>query len=186
MLIPARGVNYVLGEIMITNLEIIPADISHADDYYSMFSSDKVCRFMDIDCFQTIDDAVKFLEFSQTQSETKKAKRFSIQYKSEVVGTVCIYSIYWHQMRASIGYALKEEYWNKGIMKYVLGKIEAIAENEMHINRLQATVLTDNIASKKLLTGCGFEYEGLLKQYEKWGSKGFVNLEMYSKILGGK
>lgn len=172
--------------MMISNLEIIPADISHVDDYYSMFSSEKVCRFMDIDRFQNVDDAVKFLEFSQTQCDNNKSKRFSIQCTNEIIGTVCVYSIYWHQRRASIGYALKEQYWNKGIMKYVLGKIEVIAENEMNINRLQATVLTDNIASKKLLTGCGFEYEGLLKQYEKWGSKGFVDLEMYSKILGGK
>ena len=64
---------------MISNLEIIPADISHVDDYYSMFSSEKVCRFMDIDRFQNVDDAVKFLEFSQTQCDNNKSKRFSIQ-----------------------------------------------------------------------------------------------------------
>lgn len=171
---------------MITNLVLLPADISHADDYYSMFSSEKVCKFMDIDRFQSIQEAIQFLEFSQAQCDNNKSKRFSIKHDNEVIGTVCMYSIYWHQKRASIGYALKEEYWHKGIMKHVLGNIEVIAENEMNINRLQATVLKDNIASKKLLTACGFKYEGLLRQYEKWGSKGFVDLEMYSKILGEK
>ncbi|HHU37629.1 MAG TPA: GNAT family N-acetyltransferase [Treponema sp.] len=166
------------------NLEIIPANSSHVEDYFILFSSEKICKYMDIDCFKNINDAKIFLDFSESQNKSNKSKRFSIKSKNEVIGIVCIYSIYWHQHRASIGYALKEKYWNQGIMKNVLKEIEVIVKNEMNINRLQATVLQENLASKNLLKRCGFEYEGLLKQYEIWGSKGFVDLEMYSIILG--
>jgi len=54
---------------------------------------------------------------------------------------------------------------------------------EYRLKRIQAEVLEDNRGSIKLLEKLGFQREGLLRQYEKWGSKGFVDLLMYSLIF---
>jgi len=68
-------------------------------------------------------------------------------------------------------------------MNSALQELETIAKDTYGINRLQATILPDNQGSKKVLLRRGFAYEGLLCQYEKWEGKGFVDLEIYSKIL---
>jgi ribosomal-protein-alanine N-acetyltransferase len=139
---------------------------------------------MDIAPFATIADAKEFLDFSARQKENRKSFRYSIRCDGQFAGTVCVYSIYWHQNRASIGYALGQDYWQRGIMNHVLDEIETILRVDYGINRLQATVLPDNSGSKRLLEKRGFSREGLLLQYEKWEGKGFVDLEMYAKIIG--
>jgi len=166
------------------NIEIIPAELSHTNDYYKLFSSTNVCKFMDLIPFKEIGDSKKYLELALAHKENMRSIRYSIKNENTIIGTICLYSIYWHQKRASIGYALSEENWNKGIMNIVLKKIEKIAKQEFNINRLQATVLSQNTGSKKLLEKNGFRYEGILHQYEIWEGKGFVDLEMYSKIIG--
>ena len=52
--------------------------------------------------------------------------------------------------------------------------------NELGLNRIDAVMIPENIASKKLLEKVGFQKEGLLADYEQWGSKGFVDLSMYA------
>jgi ribosomal-protein-alanine N-acetyltransferase len=81
-------------------------------------------------------------------------------------------------MRAGIGYELARSHWRQGIMKEALGAIIALGFKEMGINRIEAVVMPENIASLKLLEKLGFHNEGVLKEYENWGSKGFTDLCM--------
>jgi len=68
-------------------------------------------------------------------------------------------------------------------MTIALVELEEVEKTEFSLNRLQATVLPSNITSKKLLLKNQYEYEGFLKQYEIWEGRGFVDLEIYGKIL---
>ena len=52
----------------------------------------------------------------------------------------------------------------------------------LDINRIQALVILENEASIGMLEKLGFRNEGLLKDYERWGSKGFVDLCMYAVL----
>jgi len=48
-------------------------------------------------------------------------------------------------------------------------------------------VMPGNTASIKMLEKLGFKNEGRLEEYEKWGSKGFVDLYIFallSKVWG--
>lgn len=165
------------------NLNLVEAIASHEKAYFGIFSSTKVCQFTDIALFQTREDSKRFLEFSEERRRDRKLLRYSIVLEEEIVGTICLYSIYWHQRRASIGYALAERYWNKGIMSAALKQVEVISKDDWDLNRLQATVIPDNSSSKTVLEKNGFVREGLLRQYEYWEGKGYVDLEMYGKIL---
>jgi len=53
---------------------------------------------------------------------------------------------------------------------------------EMELNGLEAVVMPENIASIKMLEKLGFRKECLLEEYEKWSSKGFVNLCMFTML----
>jgi len=164
-------------------IQLIEINENQANDYYEIFSSENVCKYFDMIPFKSIDDSKIFIKNAIKTIKDKKVARYSILLNQNIVGSICLYSIILHQKRASIGYALNEKYWGKGIMKQAINQIELIGKNNYSINRMQATVLSQNIKSKKLLQNCDYHYEGLLQQYENWEGKGFVDLEMYSKII---
>ena len=63
--------------------------------------------------------------------------------------------------------------------------LDAIIEfgfGKMALNRIEAVVMPENTASIIMLEKIGFKKEGLLEEYEKWGSKGFVNLYMFAML----
>lgn len=163
-------------------VRLLEPHTDQAGDYFELFSSAEVCRYFDIEPFTELAAARRFLESAMIQAADRKAIRYTIEADSEIAGTFCFYAIAWHQKRASIGYALKERYWGRGIMGAALRTAEAIAFGELSLNRLQATVLPENASSKRMLAKAGYVYEGLLRDYEYWPGKGFVNLEMYGKL----
>jgi ribosomal-protein-alanine N-acetyltransferase len=65
-------------------------------------------------------------------------------------------------------------------MTEALTAIIDLGFKEMGLNRVDAVVMPENSASIKLLEKLGFCYEGLLREYENWGSKGFADLCMLS------
>ena len=85
-------------------------------------------------------------------------------------------------MRASIGYELARSSWRQGIMTEALEAIIDLGFREMGLNRIDAVVMPENGASIKLLEKLGFHNEGLLKEYENWGSKGYVDLCILSLL----
>lgn len=164
-------------------LALLQVEPSHLEAYFQLFSLEAVCRYMDLAPFKALSDAQDFLDFTLQQIENKKTIRYTIQVDGVLAGTICLYSIYWHQARASLGYALEPSYWHKGIMNQALRELEAKALDIYGFHRLQATVLPGNVASGRVLEKAGFTREGLLRHYEKWEGRGYVDLEMYGKIL---
>lgn len=136
---------------------------------------------MDLMPFTVRSDAENFLTENIENMAKKRTLRYGIWINQEFAGTICLYAIVWHQKRASIGYALKEDFWNRGIMTRALQSIQREATG-IGLNRIQATVLSGNLISKRVLKNAGFAFEGVLREYEFWPNKGYVDLEMYSKV----
>ena len=159
--------------------------VSLADSaaYFAIFSAPAVCQFLDYSAFTQLHEAESFIQTALTLHAANKQIRYSIAYDQQVVGSICLYSLYWHQKRASIGYALHPDFWGKGIMSAALQELITIAKAQYGLNRLQATVLPHNRNSQRVLLKQGFIYEGLLQQYEIWEGRGFVDLQMYAKLL---
>ena len=53
---------------------------------------------------------------------------------------------------------------------------------QMDLNRIEAVVMPGNIASTKMLEKLNFSCEGILRQYEQWAGKGFVDVLMLSLL----
>jgi len=171
-----------LNDITINDITINDIEPQHAKELFEIYSDPKVCEYFDIPPVKTsIETLDQIRNWIRLRSE-KKQLRFGIFYNNKLIGTCGIYSIYWHQNRASLGYDLNSKYWNMGITTFALTKLLTVLKNEYNIHRIQATLLKNNFASVKVLTKLGFEYEGTLKDYERWKGE-YVNLEMYSKIL---
>jgi len=97
----------------------------------------------------------------------------------EYIGDVGFHNYSKQHRRIELGYKLSKEYWRKGIMTESIKKAVKFAFEELKVNRIEALVDIDNLASLQLLRKLGFTKEGILRQYEK-ETRGFVDLAMFS------
>lgn len=81
----------------------------------------------------------------------------------------------------TLGYFLLTEYWGKGIMTKVTGKICQIAFKELNIVKISATTFNKNIASQKVLEKNNFDLEGIRKK-AIYKNNDFFDEYIYSKI----
>lgn len=66
---------------------------------------------------------------------------------------------------ATLGYWIGEAYAMQGYMTEALTALRGHAFRALDLSRLEAACLPDNIASRRLLERCGFEYEGVARAY---------------------
>lgn len=69
-----------------------------------------------------------------------------------------------HSKQAELGYWLNPAFWGNGIMTEAVRRICAEAFEKLPVNRIQAQVFGENIASFRVLEKCGFQREGVLRQ----------------------
>lgn len=151
---------------------------------FKIFADDEVTRHYDDATFTDIAQAINQIEAWETGFVNRRCIRWGITRKEEidVIGSCGFYGTHpWHR-RASIGYELARPNWRQGIMTEALDAIIDFGYGEMDLNRIDAVVMPNNIASIQLLGKLGFQSEGLLREYENWGSKGFVDLCMLSML----
>lgn len=152
------------------------------NDIYNIYSSVEVCKFYDVEPFTEIEQAEKHIQRWLNFFAEQKKIRFTLDYNHKIIGTCGLYLINAFHKRACLGYELLPEYWGQGFASESIPAMLQNAVNYYGLQRIQAEVLPENIASHKLLNNIGFTKEGLLKSYENWGKKGFVDLWIYSKI----
>jgi [ribosomal protein S5]-alanine N-acetyltransferase len=85
---------------------------------------------------------------------------------SKVIGDCAFHNWYAIHSRSEIGYGMRaEEYKNKGYMKEALLPILDYGFSQLNLNRVEAFIGTQNIASQKLVTRYGFQQEGRLRSH---------------------
>lgn len=155
--------------------------LSDASALYKVLSDPAVTEYYDDDPFTSVVQAQEQIESWQTGFQRRWALRWGIAPKDggELIGTCGLYGFHTLHLRAGVGYELAASHWRQGIMSEALAAGLRYAFEVMELNRVQALVMPGNTASIKLLEKFGFSNEGLLPQYEYWGSKGFVDLYMF-------
>lgn len=136
-----------------------------------------------VDAFKTYSDDELKIHFGITTDEALKVQKGKVEgglttYRTSVVffhlierslnsviGNFAFHNWYPAHQRSEIGYAMTAvEYKNQGYMREALVPIIAYGYEIMNLNRMEAFIHPDNTASRKLVEGAGFEYEGLLRE----------------------
>ena len=149
---------------------------------FGILSDDQVTRYYDDDTLTNISQASDQITSWERGYKNKVCIRWGISRKNDekMIGSCGFYSIYTRYLRASIGYELARSLWRKQIMTEALGAILDYGFTEMGLNRIDALIMPGNTASIRLLEKLGFQKEGLLAEYERWGRKGLVDLCIYA------
>jgi len=129
--------------------------------------------------FSGVDDAKRYLE---KLFETPDSKAFHIVHpESGVVGVVKA-GIVGH--RAQTGYVVHRTFWGRGIATEATRRMTAIVEALPGISRVWATCAIDNPASARVLEKCGYEREGILRNWAKYPAQGDRTFDNYSYVRG--
>ncbi|MBP7190024.1 MAG: GNAT family N-acetyltransferase [Rickettsiaceae bacterium] len=99
----------------------------------------------------------------------------------QMIGTIGFNAWNRTHNRSEISYDLDPICWGHGIMHRAMERILEFAHVEMKMMRVQATVVTENSRSIKLLERMNFEKEGVLRKYEIVAGQ-HRDYYMYSKV----
>ena len=156
--------------------EATPED---AEAIFAVFSDPAVTQFHDLATFTSIEEALGVIERRAKRFESGRGIRWEIAYKQDniLIGS-CGYTWNKQAHSAEIGYELASAFWRQGIMTEALHAILQFGFEEMGLRLVVASVMLDNIASKKLLEKLGFQSQGVLKQHGFWKGQ-YHDLEQF-------
>lgn len=148
---------------------------------FQIGSDDAVMQWYDLDTFTTLNDATAFIERQQVRFAQRRGIRWGVVLRKndQLIGW-CGH-VQGPYQRLELGYALAQPYWHQGLMREALQEIIRFSFTGMNVNRLEATVHVENVASRGLLERLGFRAEGTLREYGFWRDQ-FHTLVMYSLL----
>jgi ribosomal-protein-alanine N-acetyltransferase len=158
--------------ILSTN-RLLLKDITHnnIDDIFTIFSNEQVTQFYDCNTFVSKTEAVAAIKMFRKRFIHKTGLRWGICLKEDsnkqIIGT-CGYNSFVPRHRAIIGYDLLPQFWNKGLMTEALKITVQFGFAQLEVNRIEAHVMLNNVASIKVLKKLGFVQEGILREYGFW------------------
>ena len=84
--------------------------------------------------------------------------------------------------RAQIGYVVHQPFWGNGYATSAVRQLTALVEALPQVSRLWATCALDNPASARVLEKCGFEREGILRNWVTYPAQGGGAFDNYSYV----
>lgn len=135
------------------------------ESIYEILSNFEVIKYDTFELFTNMKQAEDMINWFDEAFKQKQAIFWGISFKSssEIIG-FCKCEIEIPKVRADFGYDLNPKHWNKGIITEALSAIMNFTFNALDVNRIEATVSTENIASIKVLKKLGFTQEGILRE----------------------
>ncbi|KON67817.1 acetyltransferase [Peribacillus butanolivorans] len=138
-----------------------------AEGIFACFSNENVTRYYGQETLESIEEAVKFVDFFSNNYNEKRGIRWGIEKKETkgIIGTIGFNAWLPKHKRAEIGYEIHPEQWGKGYASEAVSRVLTYGFDVMNLTRIGAVVFLNNEASNKLLTNIGFQKEGVLKKY---------------------
>lgn len=153
------------------------------DDMLVYLSQPDVVRHMGLEPFQSEEDVLDEIRWYQSIHEDGTGMRWVLTLKQsgKVIGSCGFLNRNPDHKRAEIGFEMSKDYWGKGLASEALKTVVAFGYQYLHLERIEALIEPENIASQKVVERQGFMREGLLRHYEYTCGK-FDDLYIYSLL----
>ncbi|MBS8271358.1 N-acetyltransferase [Halomonas litopenaei] len=164
-------------------LVLRPIAIEDADSLLGIFSDPEVMRYWNTAPWETLQDAIDFINASNDAMRRQTSLVLGVYLKStgELAGKCMLFSYDTESRRAEIGFGLGRSAWGRG---YIGEAGEALIQygfNSLGLRRIEAEIDPDNQSSANALERLGFSREGLLRQ--RWEVNGIVSdSAMYGRL----
>ena len=149
-----------------------------SDSFLNHWEPKKDKEFYSKDAFQT---RVRWAKKNFTATKVLHLFLF-LRVENSLIGGITLDNIRYGPFNsASLGYWIGQGYSNNGFMTEGLRAIIHYAHRTLKITRLEAAILPNNIASKRVLEKCGFKYEGVGQSYLQINGR-WKNHVLYANI----
>ena len=101
------------------------------------------------------DELTNYIENAKIDIKIAKQYRFVIVYKCSPVGFIDLYN--YKNKSVEIGIIISEKYRNRGFAKESLSLILDYSLKNLGINKISATISSENLLSLMLFNSCGFK-----------------------------
>ena len=154
-----------------------------ANSLLTYLSDKEVMKYVGLEPFKSIDDAMDEISWYQSIFEKSTGIRWGITLKEqgEVIGSCGFLNVVSQHYRSEIGVELSGEHWGKGIASEAFEAVIRYGFEQMNLQRIEALIEPHNKPSQKLAEKQGFIREGLLRNYEFTCGK-FDDLYMFSLL----
>jgi ribosomal-protein-alanine N-acetyltransferase len=159
---------------------LIETDLGHAGDMFTLVTDARVTQFYHVVPLKEEQDMHRVIDWLKSRYEDRLGIRWAIALKDQkqIIGTIGFNSIT-DRHKATVVYALRPEYWNKGYTTEAIKAVLRFGFEELWLNRIEAEVMPGNVSSVKVLAKTGFSYEGLLRQWTLWNGV-YFDMNMYA------
>ncbi len=136
------------------------------DDLFEVLSDPAVAEYDYFYPVETKEKVSVFIERYKREIASNEEITWGIALKEnqKLIGTCCLGSFDTGAKRAEVGYALSKAQWGKGFATEAVKGIVAYGFNNIKLNRIEATITPDNIASIRVLEKLKFQKEGIVRQ----------------------
>lgn len=138
---------------------------------FNIFNDPEVTRYYGMKPFSDMAEADALIVRWRRRFSERRLVRWVLAKLADdwVIGTAGFTDWKRHFRSAQVGYDLAQPFWQQGYMREALTAVLEFGYSHMQLNRIEALVLNENIASIALLDKLGFKKEGLLREYGYWG-----------------
>ena len=139
-----------------------------AQGLLAIFSDLEVTRYWSSGPWTGIEQARESIEQALADYANGTAARFAIELAEQpgMIGQVSLHKFVDASRRCEVGYALARPYWAQGYIGEALRAVLDYAFRELELNRVEADIDPDNVASARVLERLGFRKEGYMP--ERW------------------
>jgi len=154
-----------------------------APNLMEYLSDEEVMKHYGLEPFESIEDALSEIRWYESLLSDQSGIRWGISLKHDdrIIGSIGFHRYVPQHHRVEIGFEISKDYWGKGIANEALNEVLAYGFENFPIQRIEALIEPENLASQKLVERHGFVREGLLRKYEYTRGK-YDDLYMYSLL----
>jgi [ribosomal protein S5]-alanine N-acetyltransferase len=137
--------------------KILAADV---DDIFLLRSDKIVNTYLKREAYTSIDEAYFFVDYIQLGYENKTLLYWAMtEENDQLIGTICLWNFNREKKSAEIGYELKSNFFNKGLMSEGVSKLLEQIFKKTDLKSIEAYTYFNNTASIKMLKKFGFELD---------------------------
>ena len=171
------------GNAFITGKQIVLRTLMDEDGpaVYKLFTDPET---MSVDGGRTmghIQEAYDFIRYYSSEAQTAIRLAVVDRYSHQFYGTAGFHKIDYFHNKAEIGGEIDRSVWGKRLGTESAQLLIAFGFEQLKLHRIEARILPTNSRALALVKQMGFEYEGRLKESEKWSNQ-YVDLLMFSML----
>ncbi len=166
-----------------SRLRLRKLSLADAADTFAYASDPEVARYVRFVVHKSIADSERFISRVMEQYATRAEPVWGMELKAEakVIGSIGFVKWERDHRRIELGYALGRPWWGQGLAPEAVAAIVEFAFAHTNVNRIEAFCFTEHRASARVLEKCGFQLEGVLRQYEEIKGR-WPDVKLYSKL----